>query len=100
MAQNSGAFREFNFLTSEPVLNAAGNLRGMVLNAQSRHYFEVIGKYAIGLAFLNIGLNAGKFIDCPTLDNGLSLANSLASLYPPYVLLHLLYDAIKAKPAL
>jgi hypothetical protein len=77
---NSGAFREFNFSTSEPVLNAAGNLRGMVLNAQSRHYFEVIGNNAIGLAFLNIGLNARKFIDCPTLDNGLSLANSLASL--------------------
>lgn len=95
---NSGAYREFHFLTNEPALNAAGNLRGMVLNAQSRRIYGAMGSFAKAFGFLDIGLNAAKFIDCPTLNNAVSLALSTARL-EVQVVLKLAYEAFKIPEA-
>ena len=49
------AFRKYNWLKDIPITNSAGNLRGMVINAQAKSVYEITGKigdYAANAAIL------------------------------------------------
>ncbi len=51
------AYRKYNWLRKIPVTNSAGNLRGMVINAQARSVYEFTGKIGTYAGHLNILLS-------------------------------------------
>ncbi|HEY7334573.1 MAG TPA: hypothetical protein VH639_06790 [Bryobacteraceae bacterium] len=53
------AFREYNWLTMEPVKNISGNLRGMVISAKWRTAFNFLEESKAAQSLEKIGLVAG-----------------------------------------
>jgi hypothetical protein len=54
------AFRRFNWLKMEPVLNKSGNLRGMVINKNMRTVFQVSKNVGNSLAVVTALIEMGK----------------------------------------
>ena len=83
--ENSGAFRDFNIFTNEPGLNSVGDLRGMVLDAQSRQIFEGIEGVSKGVAVADMVLKGAAVANNPTPENAGGFLNSVATYLAPVV---------------
>ncbi len=56
----SEAFRKYNWLVGSPMMNQAGDLRGMVINARMRTIYTVSGKVSDRVAVVGALLEVGK----------------------------------------
>ena len=56
----SEAFRKYNWLKNEPVLNKSGNLRGMVINSRMRNAYKISGNVGDSLQLISMLFEVAK----------------------------------------